>query len=50
MPGIIGIVLTFVGIGIVILIALVVWQLFRIIRGLVRALDGRPIDDPAGWL
>ncbi len=48
--GIIGIVLTFVGIGILILGVLAVWQLFRIIRGLIRAIDGRPIEDPAGWL
>lgn len=48
--GIIGFVLTFVGVGIIILGILVVWQLFRIIRGLIRAIDGRPIDDPAGWL
>lgn len=48
--GIIGFVLTFIGIGLVILFALVVWNLYRVIRGLIRALDGRPIDDPAGWL
>ena len=48
--GIVGFVLTFIGIGLVILFALVVWNLFRVIRGLIRAIDGRPIDDPAGWL
>ncbi len=48
--GIIGFVLAFVGIGFIILGLLALWQLFRTIRGLVRALDGRPIDDPTGWL
>ncbi len=48
--GIIGIVLAFVGIGLIILVLLAVWQLFRAIRGLVRALDGAPIADPTGWL
>ena len=48
--GVIGVILAFVGIGFVILGLLALWQLFRIIRGLIRALDGRPIADPAGWL
>jgi uncharacterized membrane protein len=48
--GIIGFVLVFVGIGFVILGLLMLWQLFRAIRGLVRALDGAPIADPTGWL
>ena len=26
------------------------WQIFRGIRGLIRAIDGDPIADPAGWL
>ncbi|MFZ1103463.1 MAG: hypothetical protein WAN86_11590 [Hyphomicrobiaceae bacterium] len=29
---------------------LAVWLLFRSIRGLIRAVDGRPIDNPAGFL
>jgi len=37
-------------VGIFLLIALAVWLLFRSIRGLIRALDGKPIEDPAGWL
>lgn len=48
--GIIGVVLSIIGIGLVILIALAVWQIFRVIRGMIRAIDGRPIEDPAGWL
>ena len=48
--GIIGVVTAFILIGVVILVAISLWQLFRAIRGLVRALDGRPIDNPTGWL
>jgi len=48
--GIVGVVLSIVGIGIILLIALAVWQLFRIIRGMIRAIDSKPVDDPTGWL
>jgi uncharacterized membrane protein len=48
--GIIGAVLLVVGIGFIIWAVLAVWQIFRVIRGMVRAIDGRPIDDPTGWL
>ena len=48
--GVIGTVLLIVGIGFIILAALFVWHIFRIIRGMVRAVDGRPIDNPTGWL
>lgn len=48
--GLIGVVLTLVGIGVVILIALAVWQIFRCVRGLVRAINGQPIENPTGWL
>ncbi len=46
---IIGAVLTFVFVGIVILVALGIWQLYRCLRGLILAWNGKPIDDPAGW-
>src|ERR1700687_1781293 len=46
----IGAVLSIVSVGIVILILLAVWHLFRVIRGIIRAIDSQPIDDPAGWL
>jgi uncharacterized membrane protein len=48
--GLIGVVLIFVGIPLVLLIALAVWQIFRCVRGLVRAINGQPIEDPMGWL
>lgn len=43
-------VLMLVLIGFLLAAVVFLWQLFRIIRGMVRALDGRPIDDPAGWM
>ncbi|HBR27710.1 MAG TPA: hypothetical protein DD732_11915 [Rhizobiales bacterium] len=48
--GLIGLILSVVGIGVVVLIGLVIWQLYRIIRGLIRALDGQPIENPLSWL
>jgi uncharacterized membrane protein len=33
-----------------VLIGLVIWQLYRIIRGLIRAADGQPIENPLSWL
>ena len=48
--GIVGFVLVFIFIGFIVLGLLALWQLFRIIRGMIRAIDGQPIADPAGWL
>jgi uncharacterized membrane protein len=48
--GILGFVLILVGIGFIILGLLCLWHLFRVIRGLIRAIDGQPIADPTGWL
>ena len=43
-------ILMLVLIGFALAAVLFVWQLFRIIRGMIRALDGRPIENPTGWL
>ena len=48
--GIVGFVLLIVGVGAIILGLLALWHLFRVVRGLIYAIDGRPIADPAGWL
>ncbi|HWV43321.1 DUF4870 family protein [Pseudorhodoplanes sp.] len=48
--GIVSAVLIFVLVGIPLLIALVIWTIFRCVRGLVRAINGEPIADPNGWL
>lgn len=47
--GIIATVLIFVLVGIPMLIALVIWTIFRCVRGLVRAINGQPIENPTGW-
>lgn len=47
---VVGFVLTFVLIGILVLIAVGIWSIFRAVRGLLKAIDGKPIDDPLGWL
>jgi uncharacterized membrane protein len=46
----IGFSLSFFNFGIPVLVAVVVWQIYRCLRGLVRALNGQPIEDPEGWL
>jgi uncharacterized membrane protein len=48
--GIIGALLTVVGVGFVILVLLALWQLFRSVRGLIRAIDGQPIENPESYL
>ena len=47
---IVGMVLALVLIGYVLLLVLAVWSLYRMVRGLVLALDGRPIPNPQSWL
>ena len=46
----IGSVLALIGIGFVILLATSLWHLFRTVRGVIRAIDDKPIADPEGWL
>jgi uncharacterized membrane protein len=43
-------VLMLVLIGFALAAVLFVWQLYRIIRGMIRAVDGSPIENPTGWL
>ena len=47
---IIGSVLVLVLIGYLLLPIVGIWSLYRMVRGLVLALDGRPIPNPVGWL
>jgi len=47
---VIGLLLSVIYIGFLVLIVLWIWLLFRVIRGLVRAIDRQPIEDPTGWL
>jgi uncharacterized membrane protein len=48
--GLICLVLTLVLIGPLLMLAVGAWVLSRSIRGLVKALDSKPIADPQGWL
>jgi uncharacterized membrane protein len=43
-------VLVLVLIGYLLLPIVGIWSLYRMVRGLVLALDGRPIPNPVGWL
>ena len=47
--GVIAFYLSFFDIGIPVAVALVVWLLYRCLRGLLRAFNGEPIEDPTGW-
>ncbi len=47
---IIGSVLVLLLIGYLLLPIVGIWSLYRMVRGLVLALDGRPIPNPTGWL
>lgn len=47
---VIGVLLFVVKIGILVLAAVAIWTLVRNIKGLVRVLDRRPIDNPSTWL
>ena len=47
---VIGLILTFILIGILVLWAVAIWFLVRAIVGLVQALNGKPIADPQTWL
>ena len=48
--GIIGAALSFTVVGVVILMLTVLWQFVRCVRGLMAALNSKPISDPNGWL
>ncbi len=47
---IIGTILVLLLIGYLLLPVVGIWSLYRMVRGLVLALDGRPIPNPTGWL
>lgn len=48
--GIVGTILSAVGVGVIILIVLLVWYIYRVVKGFVAFNDGRPVADPTGWL
>lgn len=42
-----GILLSFVGIGLLLLVAISIWFIYRIVVGFLKLNDGKPIDDPS---
>lgn len=46
----IGVVLSFIVIGIPVLMAAVVWFIIRNVKGLIRATQDEPIPEPESWL
>ena len=46
---IIGAVLTIILIGLLIILAAIVWFVIRNIKGMQALSEGRPIDDPGNW-
>ncbi|MGM0586381.1 MAG: DUF4870 family protein [Pseudomonadota bacterium] len=46
---VVGGALAFVLIGYLVLLAWIVWALFRFITGLLKLLDGLPVADPMSW-
>ncbi|MBX3496054.1 MAG: hypothetical protein KF769_07425 [Parvibaculum sp.] len=47
---VIGGITTFILIGVLILLATLVWLLIRLIKGFMLAMDGKPVPDPETWL
>jgi len=47
--GIIGGILCIILIGFVILFVVWLWFIYRVVKGFVIFIDGRPIDDPQAW-
>ncbi|MDP2123046.1 MAG: hypothetical protein Q8J92_01565 [Parvibaculum sp.] len=47
---VVGAVTMMIMIGMLILLATVVWALIRLIKGIMLAMDGKPVPDPETWL
>ncbi|MFV3076333.1 DUF4870 family protein [Niveispirillum fermenti] len=47
---VVGAVTTLIGIGYLILLAVTIWALVRCVVGLLRAIDGKPINNPGTWM
>lgn len=46
----IGVLLTFVFIGIIVLLAVAIWMIVRCVKGIIALNNNQPIDDPTSWL
>ena len=42
--------LMIIGIGFILIFAVVIWIIYRIVKGWIKLADGRAIDDPESWL
>jgi len=47
---VVGLVLTFVGIGVLILLWALVWSIVRNIKGILALNENKPIADPKSWM
>ena len=45
----VGLILAFIGIGFLIMVAVFIWAIVRLIKGIQRLGRGEPIDDPQTW-
>jgi uncharacterized membrane protein len=45
----IGGLLSVIGIGLLIMVAVGIWLIVRCVKGIIKALDSNPIDNPATW-
>ncbi len=50
LASIVGFVLMMVGIGFLILLAVLIWVIYRIVKGWMRLGDKKPIEDPEAWI
>jgi uncharacterized membrane protein len=48
--GVVGVLTTFIVIGFLILLALLVWQIVRIVKGWKWLADGQPVPNPTGLM
>jgi uncharacterized membrane protein len=48
--GVVGVLLTFVAIGVLVLLFAVVWLIVRCVKGLKFASEGQPYPNPASWI
>ena len=47
---VVGLVLMIVLVGFVVLFAVAIWVIYRSVRGLVLAIDSKPIPNATGWM
>lgn len=48
--GFVSALLSFIGIGLLLIVAVLVWYIYRLVKGWLRLNDGKAIDDPTAWI